>query len=470
MTDAIEGVIVKDRFDKNFVSNLLEKPKVKELVENEGESGMDAVPAKDSLLGDVWSSLFKAVPHTKDADECVGSEFIHRKLMDQAMNSDAYNQLRRFTVLDPRASTLGCMEFMKEMEVPESVKKSMDAVQEAEKALDAMLDADQNANAESDALEQAQQGFDQTMAESEFEMAGAIARAAGAAKGTAEAANAAGRVLGFGTDAGAEMLADPDAAMVLMDRIKNDRRLQEILKMAGRLAPIALSTLRNRTRKASDMIVSVKMGNDLRRVLPHEFAALADVDRELDFLRRYAEEELMEYEMIGNAPEGKGPIIIVKDESGSMSGVPHTWATAIALATAQACQHEKRDFAVVHFGSENEIKTEYFKANEKASLLEMAAHFFNGGTSFESPLREAVSLIDADMKNADILFLTDGVCSVGGQFEDWLNNEKANKSFRLIAIGVNGGQVNALDKVADLSVTLGCDADGAVTLLNALLD
>jgi len=470
MTDVIEGVIVKDRFDKNFVSRMLEKPKVKELVESEAD-GLASVQAKDSLLGDVWASLFKAVPQVKEGSECMGNEYVHRKIMEQAMNSDAYNNLRRFTILDPRAATLGTMTFMAEMEVPESVQKSMEAVQDAERALNEKLDAGEVVESAVEGLQQAQDAFNQAMSENEFDMAGAIARAAGQAKETAEAANAAGRVLGFGTDAGTEMMDDPDAAMVLMDRIKGDHRLHEILKMAGRLAPIALSTLRNRTRKASDMIVSVKMGNDIRRVLPHEFAALADVDRELDFLRRYAEEELMEYEMIGNKPEGKGPIIIVKDESGSMSGAPHTWATALSLAVAQACQHEKRDFCVVHFGSKSELKTDYFKADEKANLVDMAAHFYNGGTSFESPLREAVSLIEnGDMSRADILFLTDGACSIDSQLEDWMAEMKTKLSFRLIAIGVNGGAVDSLSKIADVSDTLGCDADGAVTLLNTLLD
>ena len=49
-------------------------------------------------------------------------------------------------------------------------------------------------------------------------------------------------------------------------------------------------------------------------------------------------------------------------------------------------------------------------------IQEFVTHFFNGGTHFEKPLREAIDVVKryerAGKPKPDILFLTDGACSV----------------------------------------------------------
>ncbi|MCL6445286.1 MAG: hypothetical protein K6T83_17820, partial [Alicyclobacillus sp.] len=96
-------------------------------------------------------------------------------------------------------------------------------------------------------------------------------------------------------------------------------------------------------------------------------------------------------------------------------------------------------FAVVHFGSRHEIFVQQWprpKDATPAELVQMAQHFFNGGTDFEQPLKEAVQVMDeASFKKGDIVFITDGESRVS---EAFLHGEfarvKNEKEFQVISV------------------------------------
>lgn len=48
--------------------------------------------------------------------------------------------------------------------------------------------------------------------------------------------------------------------------------------------------------------------------------------------------------------------------------------------------------------------------------MEAAEHFFCGCTDFETPLNEAVRLINDGFENADITIITDGECNISDKF------------------------------------------------------
>lgn len=461
------GVVIKDNVDARLAARLAEMPAVKDMAEAKAEE----IPELGSLIGDVFAGLFKAAPKLREADECMGVHHLHRKLMEHAMQMDAWHKIRAHSVLKAPVATASAIEFAREFDPPDDVKQSMKDMAEAEQMLQQAIE-DSNERAQQEAvqgMEQAAQAFDKAVDGNALDMARAVRAAAGKAAEIGEAVNASGLVLCWGEEAGQETVMSPDAAMMLVEKIRRDPTLAEILRMAGRLRLVANSTLRNRTRKATDTVVDVKLGDNLARLLPMELACLADPDREDDFMRRYTERELVEYEMIGNEPEGKGPIIVCKDESSSMSGGAHVWATAITLALASAAQKDGRDFGVVHFGAASEIKTRLYRKGEKANLMEIATHFFGGGTSFERPLAEALSMIEDSLPRADIIFITDGACYVSDAFvRDWSKMKEALGA-RLIAFGVNGGNVDALKTIANATASLTCDEEGAVRVINTIL-
>ena len=65
----------------------------------------------------------------------------------------------------------------------------------------------------------------------------------------------------------------------------------------------------------------------------------------------------------------------------------------------------------------------------------MAQHFFNGGTNFERPLNEAVSILeDSAFHKGDIVFLTDGEAEVSLEFLERFRRVKREKAFNVISV------------------------------------
>ncbi|HWI54467.1 MAG TPA: hypothetical protein VNT57_02135, partial [Desulfobacteria bacterium] len=76
-------------------------------------------------------------------------------------------------------------------------------------------------------------------------------------------------------------------------------------------------------------------------------------------------------------------------------------------------------------------------------LVEIGEHFLcSSGTDFEKPLGEALKFLEKDKyPGGDIVFITDGVCSVSPEFLEIYHQQKKNRGFRAISVMVNYGDV-----------------------------
>jgi uncharacterized protein with von Willebrand factor type A (vWA) domain len=110
--------------------------------------------------------------------------------------------------------------------------------------------------------------------------------------------------------------------------------------------------------------------------------------------------------------------------------------------------------------------------------LQMAEHFFNGGTDFNYPLAAALDAIEeSEYQKADLLFITDGQCMVSPEMSARFLRAKEEKNFSmtLVVIGTSvdtsEGQIGALaDTTVMLSQILegGKLTDGATNATAAL--
>ena len=153
-----------------------------------------------------------------------------------------------------------------------------------------------------------------------------------------------------------------------------------------------------RTKNVDVEPVGITTGNDLRRLLPHELARGFSTNRliKTSFIKDYAERGLLQYDMEGKAPAGKGPIISVHDGSGSMSGEKFVWATSLCLSVLTIAHRERRQFAGAEFGSNGQIASWIFppdRAPDPEQVLDYATHFFAGGTSTLTGMREALRIM-----------------------------------------------------------------------------
>ncbi|SFU95874.1 von Willebrand factor type A domain-containing protein [Alicyclobacillus macrosporangiidus] len=447
------GAIETDRYDRRTWNRILEESeRIQAAVKEEPFQG---------LMRDVWASLFKASPHINEQGPTV-----NRRVMENLMRQTAWKDLRQTTQMDEYSAALGSLSLRDALEqaMPEDVRHAAHQVQDLEQQLQQLLDQaeayQEAANAMPDSQAAAQlldqiqalqkQAADlmQTLqqATDQFEQAfdaqsGSIGRAVRQAleQAVQEAQEDQRMMQAFGVGMGDGKPVSGKERLELAHILRTNPHVREIARMAGRMQMMALNKRKNRTIHPPTEIVNITMGDDLANILPSELLLLADPATEDDFIQRFAERRLLQYDLRGFEREGQGPIVVCLDESGSTAGTVEIWEKGIALALFAIARRERRAFAVVHFGSEPEIFVQKWPRPKDASpvqLVEMAQHFFNGGTNFERPLKEAVQIMDeASFKKGDIVFITDGESRVSDKF---LHGEfarvKNEKEFQVISV------------------------------------
>jgi uncharacterized protein with von Willebrand factor type A (vWA) domain len=266
---------------------------------------------------------------------------------------------------------------------------------------------------------------------------------------------AAGNELAKGAKDGAEMLSSLpgfeagnahnlplDQQIELAEKWAQTQDMREVLRMLGRMLRSMTFKRKARVKNVDIEPVGVKTGNDLRLLLPHELAR-GFSDHPLiktTFIKDYAERALLQYDMRGEAPAGKGPVITVHDGSFSMSGKPFVWATSVCLATLTITHKEHRHFAGVEFGSHGQVKSWQFAPRKPVDpnlVLDYATHFFAGGTSTVGGMREALRIMreQDEFRSADVLLIGDG-CDHFGEEDRRVRDELRALGARIHGISI----------------------------------
>lgn len=251
--------------------------------------------------------------------------------------------------------------------------------------------------------------------------------------------------------------------------ISQNRRMQRIAKMAGRLKAIAREQQARKPTHGADEYTGVELGNTLERLLPAEWASADDPDLEAWFQQRYLDAALQQIELAAKPKKQSGPMVLLLDSSGSMSaGEADIWAAAVALAFLDIAANQKRSCAILHFGS-SVLRTDYFSAgpvNLKRLVDSVTFFAASGGTSFDAALGGAMDVIQGhqQMKDADIVMITDGYSAVRPEILSRVNNARAEDELHVysILIGMEPARsVNAefSDEVVELGEVLRSDAD-----------
>lgn len=255
------------------------------------------------------------------------------------------------------------------------------------------------------------------------------------------------------------MQKDP-ARLKLAEALLRNPDLREIVRRAGKLTRLAVRKEMTRDPHARGQVVGLETGNDLGRVLPSELALMDDPDLDVLFYKKFAEGALFQYRVEGKEPMGKGPIIVLLDKSGSMSGDPEKWAVAAAIACMGVAKKEKREAIIAFFSTRiseawvqfptgkvskvhaktGEIGPEWGDATRLA--MELCGRGSGGGTDFSQPLSWALGIIETRQPKADILFVTDGYADASPAVSERICAAR-QKGLRLFGLTVNGGAIQA---------------------------
>jgi uncharacterized protein with von Willebrand factor type A (vWA) domain len=207
----------------------------------------------------------------------------------------------------------------------------------------------------------------------------------------------------------------------------------------------AISKQAQKIIDAPHEIFTVEMGNDLRRVLRSEFAFLGTPETKIEFYRRFAEGQLLQYKERGHEDVGKGPIICCIDNSGSMGGAPENWAKGVAEALRRICQDQGRDFHAIYF--ETNRHRERFDFPKGKGPFEKVMAFLGisagGGTEFDGVLTEALGKAKTFFEGkpehgkSDIVFITDGQAYLDQGWIDRFNEERREAGVRTFGIYIS---------------------------------
>ncbi len=184
------------------------------------------------------------------------------------------------------------------------------------------------------------------------------------------------------------------------------------------------------------------LGNDLSRAIGSEFAMLASPQTLPLFVKKYQQRRLKQYRRREPIHKGMGDIICCLDESGSTRGDAAAWGQkAVALALLDIATENRRKFALIHFAGSSSCKVDVFLPGQYSvqDKLNAAETFLGGGTNFKRPLDEAIQLMDTGFENADIVFLTDGLCELPEDYLAKLRKEQTARKFTVTGILLDAG-------------------------------
>lgn len=278
---------------------------------------------------------------------------------------------------------------------------------------------------------------------------------------------------GYGSAPQAHEANDP-TRLSLAALVMKDPKVIEMIRRAGRLRRLAENAEKRRDPHGVGNVVGLERGADLGRVLPQALAGLGHPTLRLLAAKDLAERALLQYRVEGKTPQGRGPIVVLVDESGSMSGNGERWARAAVLACLMQARTEKRTAAVVFFngrvtdtyeltpdGMVTPFRTDAPTPNGRPAvrsqefLLTLCSRSSDGGTEFSHPFRWAFSYLAARQPKADLVFVTDG-CADGIPADAVAQHREAGG--RIYGLTVNGGSMtgavrDACDVVVDLDRT-----------------
>lgn len=231
-------------------------------------------------------------------------------------------------------------------------------------------------------------------------------------------------------------------------RTSRNAQTLAILQMAGQMIRFALAK-RKEQRKGNTRVGGVVYGNDVAKLASSEFGAFAHPLLELDLMRRIVERQALNIRKFDEDPMGRGPVVVVVDESGSMRGTEIIMAKALALTLARLARQDKRWIYFVGFadiGQENHLCMPHDEWDE-GELMNWIEHFFGGGTDFDVlyHISQRWNEMDAPVGKTDVVFITDGHDAMSPEREEAWN--KWRKDNHVTAYGIS---LTVSDKISHL--------------------
>lgn len=195
----------------------------------------------------------------------------------------------------------------------------------------------------------------------------------------------------------------------VLETILNLARKTDVSRVLEKLEGVKMPSnfARKSERVTRGWIEGIELGGDLERVHPSQLALPDDV-----FYLLYAESRLLLYKRVFTSYEG--PIYVLLDKSGSMSGNKIDWARAVAVALFQASLKGGRPFYVRFFDAMPHNLLSIVSRPRPRDIVRLLEYLgtvkAGGGTDITRALAVAAGDIEArKVKEApEVVLITDG--------------------------------------------------------------
>ena len=448
-----------------------------ETIQQEAASKLHSFPA---LSRDIFQSFYSLFPKRTDADRLTAeAQKFNAKLLDHVTEDADYptiksicegRELPAYEAASEFTARIGAQldELLPEFGGRNGTLKTLEKLQAARnqaqqklaELLEQMRDSALNPTLEQAVIDAANQAESKTQqAEAVAKMVdttarqnkAAISESVSAAVGVAaEKAKEVQTILGAWSDDTGKM--EKNAVNTeLLQKVRQNPALLEISKHLGRFREIFAQGKRNGYAYGRGETYALELGNDLSRAIGSEFAMLASPQTVPLFVKKYQQRRLKQYRRREPVHKGMGDIICCLDESGSTRGDAAAWGKAVALTLLDIAAENRRKFALIHFAGSSECKVDVFLPSQYSmqDKLNAAETFLGGGTNFKRPLGEAIQLMDAGFENADIVFLTDGLCELPEDYLATLRKEQTARKFTVTGILLDAGNPG-MDFISEL--------------------
>lgn len=479
-------VVVQDGYDRELFARLYRTNGALRQTAHRIER---VLPHAEDLLRDVFAVLFKLNVVLLHPSEVAASAQIHRRLVEAVLASSDLTELKNKTELDPERSAevvivLG-ERILKALtrehrvlarELAETAEgAALEAELETKKAERADLDAlaehrldPSDRQKTQDALEQEIRALERDLEGTrdrqkqvahdlplavDQEIAGAIRRL------PEEISSVDVQIRALGLGGGKNQEVDARTRVELGERLATSKKLRLLARLTGAFREVATEARKRRIARAPQEAHAIRTGRDLARLLPSELLGLRRERRglHLDFLRRFSDGGLLQYDLTG--PASRGPMVVCVDGSSSMQGSKELWAKAVALTLMDIARRERRRCLAIVFADGPELfRVELVagrggrKVVQDRAVLDFAEHFPGGGTAFEPPLVAALEAVtEGTYRRGDIVFITDGQASVSDSLVSQIDVARTRHRFRIrsIEVDVEQSQRSSLARFSD---------------------
>lgn len=236
--------------------------------------------------------------------------------------------------------------------------------------------------------------------------------------------------------------------------IGNNSLLSAVASFLGRVEMMATQEVVAKGAPVPEETIGIEQGRSLSRMIPSARMKLGHPLLAMMLARDVLEGSVDQYEMEGEESMGMGPLAIVCDSSGSMSGTPDQITKAITLALLRRAYQQRRDAMVVSFSGHNQTRVWTFPKGKvkQADAVEMAAHYFGGSTDMDGWLEVVTKAVKtARFAKADCVVVTDGAAYVRDENRRAWNLMRESRGMRSIGIliGHEGSEIltSLCDKV-----------------------